>query len=79
VLEYLKPRVKEVLSSPDENDLFQLANKFGIRHHNDEQKTNYDRAIWYSWMFYYYLAAIHACLRLMEKHGQHRTTDPGQQ
>jgi len=65
VLEYLRPQVKETLSSKDEADLFNIANNFGIRHHNEKQKTNYEAAIWYSWMFYYYLATIHACLRLI--------------
>jgi len=67
VLEFLRPQVKKVLSSKDESDLFNLANNFGIRHHNLRQKTDYDKAIWYSWMFYYYLATIHACLRLIKK------------
>lgn len=67
VLEYLRPRLKGVLTKQDENDLFNIANNFGIRHHNEKQKTDYDKAIWYSWMFYYYLATIHAILRLIEK------------
>ena len=67
VLEFLRPQVKKVLLSRDESDLFNLANNFGIRHHNPKQKTEYDKAIWYSWMFYYYLATIHACLRLIKK------------
>jgi len=67
VLEFLRPKVSAVLTSKDEADLFNLANSFGIRHHNEKQKTSYDAAIWYSWMFYYYLATIHACLRLLAK------------
>ena len=66
VLEFLRPQIKALISS-DESDLFQIANKFGIRHHNDEQKQDYDKAIWYNWMFYYYLATIHACLKLIKK------------
>ena len=54
VLEYIKPRAHAVLDSADESDLFHLANKFGIRHHNSSQKTSYSKPIWYSWMFYYY-------------------------
>jgi hypothetical protein len=68
VLEFLRPKLKKVLTRKDESDLFHLANKFGIRHHDLEQKTDYDRAIWYSWMFYYYLATIHAALRLIDKY-----------
>lgn len=67
VLEYLRPKLKSVLISADENDLFNLANNFGIRHHNQNQKTDYDKPIWYSWLFYYYLATIHASLRLIAK------------
>lgn len=67
VLEYLRPQLKGVLIKKDESDLFNIANSFGIRHHNPDQKTDYDKAIWYSWMFYYYLATIHAATRLIEK------------
>jgi hypothetical protein len=67
VLEFIRPQAKQVLNIKDEADLFNLANNFGIRHHNENQKTDYDQTIWYSWMFYYYLATIHACLRLIKK------------
>ena len=63
VLEFLREEVKKVLKSADESDLFNLANNFGIRHHRKGQKTDYDQSIWLSWMFYYYLATIHACVR----------------
>ncbi len=43
VLEYLNPRAHAVFDSADESDLFHLANKFGIRHHNSNQKTSYSR------------------------------------
>ena len=66
VLEYLRPKVKSILTKQDERDLFNLANNFGIRHHNEKQKTNYDTALWLSWMFYYYLATIHVLLRKIE-------------
>lgn len=63
VLEYLRPQVKSLLTSADEKDLFNIANNFGIRHHNDRQKTAYDAGLWLSWMFYFYLATIHVVLR----------------
>jgi len=66
VLEYLRPRVKTLLTTNDERDLFKIANNFGIRHLNDQQKTNYDSALWLSWMFYYYLATIHVVLRKID-------------
>lgn len=67
VLEYLRPKLKTLLSNKDEADLFNIANNFGIRHHNLKQKTNYDTAIWLSWMFYFYLATIHVALRRIER------------
>ena len=70
VLEFLRPKVKSILTKKDERDLFELANRFGIRHHNERQKTQYDPAIWLSWVFYYYLASIHALTRLLKKREQ---------
>lgn len=66
VLEYLRPKVKTLLNSADERDLFNIANNFGIRHHNEKQRTAYDTSIWLSWMFYFYLATIHVVLRKIE-------------
>lgn len=67
VLEYLRPQVKRMLTKKDEADLFELANRYAIRHNNTDQKTNYDKDIWYRWAFYYYLATIHASTRLIDK------------
>jgi len=63
----IRPQLKKVIMTSDENDLFNIANNFGIRHNNKDQKTDYDKAIFYSWIFYYYLATIHATTRLIEK------------
>ena len=67
VLELLRPKLKTVLDEPDEDALFNIANNFALRHENDRQRRNYDPAIWLSWMFYFYLATIHAALRLIER------------
>lgn len=67
VLEFLRPTIKNYLNKKDENDIFNIANNFGIRHHNKEQQTDYDKPIWYSWIFYYYLATLHAVLRMTNK------------
>ncbi|WP_290969152.1 hypothetical protein [Herbaspirillum sp.] len=66
VLEYLRPQLKVLLTKSDESELFNIANNFGIRHLNDQQKTAYDASIWLSWMFYYYLSTIHVVLRKIE-------------
>lgn len=78
VFEWLK-KTKElgaVLDGKDESALFDLANNFGIRHHNPNQKTNYDRTIWYSWIFHFYLATYHAAIRLLIKKETNSKTSP---
>lgn len=67
VLEYLRPQVQKLLTSNDEKDLFNLANNFGIRHHNDRQKTGYEAGLWLNWMFYVYLSTIHVLVRMMDR------------
>jgi hypothetical protein len=64
VLEHLRADMKTVMLSADENDLFNIANNFGIRHNNRVQRRDYDDATWLRWMFYVYLATIHAVLRI---------------
>jgi hypothetical protein len=66
VLEFLRPRLNKVLTVKDEADLFNLANNFAIRHHNDKQRSRYDAQVWLSWMFYFYLATIHATIRRLK-------------
>jgi hypothetical protein len=61
-----------VLDGKDESAIFDLANNFAIRHHNPNQKANYDRAIWYSWIFHFYLATYHAAVRLLIKKDKNR-------
>lgn len=73
VLEYLRPKLKQVISSKDESDLFNIINNFGIRHHTPKQKTNFATSIWYSWMFYYFLATIQACVRLIDENEKRST------
>ena len=67
VLEFLRPRLKTVLTTKDDADLFTIANGFGIRHHNEDQRDGYDKAVWYPWVFQFYLATIHAGLRLIKQ------------
>lgn len=76
VLEYLRPHLKSLLNKKDEADLFNIANNFGIRHHNEKQQTNYDTAIWLSWMFYLYLSTIHVVLRKMEQDKHNKLLQP---
>ncbi len=68
VLEKLRPMMKRVMLKKDENAIFNIANNFYIRHSNEKQMKHYDKNIWYSWMFYFYLSTIHTLLRLIEKY-----------
>jgi len=69
VFEWLKKDegLANVLDKKDDSAIFDIANSFAIRHHNTRQKANYDKAIWYSWMFHFYLATYHAVIRLLLK------------
>jgi hypothetical protein len=67
VLEALRGDVRETMLSKDEKELFHLANGFAIRHHNRQQRGDYDRLTWLRWAFYVYLATIHAVLRVRER------------
>lgn len=75
VLEHLRPKIQDLLVSKDEGDLFNIANNFGIRHHSDRQRTNYDAGLWLSWMFYFYLSTIHVVIRKLAK-ADGRATKP---
>lgn len=66
-LEFVRPKLRLVLSSQDESDLFNLANNFGIRHFNERQKVGYEADVWITWMFYHYLATLHVALRLLKR------------
>ena len=72
VFEWFKANklLERVLSKKDESDIFNIANNFAIRHHNPNQKSGYDRNIWYAWMFHFYLATYHAVVRMLIKKGK---------
>jgi len=67
VLEYLKSDIKKEFFKKDESDLFQIANRFGIRHNDPKQLKDYDSNLWLSWIFYVYLSSIHLMLRLINR------------
>lgn len=63
----LEPYRKELKNETTENHdtlIFSIVNKYGIRHNTLTQKTDYNKPIWYEWMFHYYLATVHATLKL---------------
>ena len=70
VLEFVRQGAKATLSSDDEAALFNIANNFGVRHHNAKQKTQYEAGLWLPWMFYTNLATLHVVLRLIARNGR---------
>jgi len=67
ILEELRKDVNKHLGNKDDDALFNIANNFAIRHSNDKQKIDYDRDIWYSWMYYFYLSTIYTILKIKER------------
>lgn len=65
VLESMRTDARLHLSK-DESDIFNILNNFNIRHANAKQKTDYD-AIWFSALFYHYLAMIHVLTRIVAR------------
>jgi len=66
-LESLRPQVKMHLLSKDEGALFTIANEFAIRHQDAKQKSDYDKDIWYDYMFQVNLAAVLTVIRIIQK------------
>jgi hypothetical protein len=67
VLERNRAKIKAKMLSKDEDDLFNIANNFSLRHKNDKQRSDYDSHIWLTWMFYVYLATIALVHRLSDR------------
>ena len=69
--------MKAEMLSKDEGALFNIANNFTIRYLNEQQKGDYDSAIWHQWMFYVNLSTIHVITRLVNRKGSALTTPAG--
>lgn len=51
-------------SNEHDKMIFGIVNSYKIRHNNDKQFDEYNKKVWYEWMFHYYLSTVHAVLRL---------------
>jgi hypothetical protein len=67
VLEPLRDEIDEYLLPADERALFELANKFYLRHNNREQQRQYDGDVWLDWMFYVYVATARALIAVLDR------------
>jgi hypothetical protein len=66
VLEERRALLKGVLYTGDEGALFEIANKFAIRHEDQRQKSEYD-PVFLDWIFWWYLATIELTDRVIAR------------
>lgn len=66
VLEPNADAIENLTTRKHDTMLFGIVNNYGIRHNNLRQKEDYDKPIWYEWMFHYYLSTVHASLKLLK-------------
>ena len=69
VLESIRADVKEQMLNEAERALFEIANKFWIRHNKPGERRNYDHEAWWSWLFYLYLDSIALVSHLKQRGG----------
>lgn len=68
VLESRRELLKAKLLTKDEGALFEIANKFGIRHQKANQQGDYDE-IYLDWIFWWCLATVELTNRLLTRAG----------
>ncbi len=66
VLEERRQLIKVELGTADEGALFQIANKFAIRHQRAGQQADYDPAF-LDWIFWWYLATVQLTDRIISR------------
>jgi hypothetical protein len=66
ILEERRQLIKDEMASADERTLFQIANKFAIRHRNAHQQADYD-PVFLDWIFWWYLATIELTNRIVHR------------
>ncbi len=68
ILEERRQLIKAELVSADEGALFQIANRFAIRHQNRQQLSDYDPAF-LDWVFWWYLSTVELTNRIISRQG----------
>lgn len=58
VLEGRRALLKAWMLKRDEGALFQIANEFDLRHRKVDQKSDYDKDLYFEWLFHWYLSTI---------------------
>ncbi|HSA53909.1 MAG TPA: hypothetical protein VLH10_27835 [Yinghuangia sp.] len=65
ILEQRRSLIKTELGRPDEAFLFEIANRYDLRHSRADQRTDYDDAF-LDWIFWWYLATVELTNRILE-------------
>ncbi len=64
VLERSRASIERHMFSKDSDNLYELANKYWIRHNKPHERRDYDHEAWWDWIFHLYLASIRLVQRL---------------
>ncbi|MFD9871565.1 hypothetical protein ACFXI8_00340 [Streptomyces niveus] len=64
ILEERRALLKEQIGKPDEGALFEIANRYDLRHRKADQRGDYDEAF-LDWIFWWYLATVELTNRLI--------------
>jgi hypothetical protein len=64
ILEERRAVIKEQVGKPDEGALFEIANRYDLRHRRADQRGDYDEAF-LDWIFWWYLATVELTNRLI--------------
>ncbi|MFD9032565.1 hypothetical protein ACFVZW_15645 [Streptomyces sp. NPDC059567] len=65
ILEERRALIREDLGKPDDGALFEIANRFDLRHRRADQLANYNDAF-LDWTFWWYLATVELTNKLIE-------------
>jgi hypothetical protein len=66
ILESRRLRLKDLLTKDEERRLFEIANRYGIRHQNDTQLEDYGEEF-LEWIFFSYLNTVNLSNRLIDE------------
>ncbi|MFJ9776904.1 hypothetical protein ACIRVF_37675 [Kitasatospora sp. NPDC101157] len=66
ILEERRDLIRAELGKPDDGVLFQIANRFEIRHRDASQQEDYDPAF-LDWIFWWYLATVELTTTLVQR------------
>lgn len=64
ILEERRELIKEKIGKPDEGALFEIANRYDLRHRRPDQRNDYDE-VFLDWIFWWYLATVELTNRLI--------------